>query len=109
MGGSSQSRGLRTVSRSVEAMATTNEEFTVLTSELPSVCHPDNCRYRGAVDRMRIEYDTKKANRDKGRCADNSKAQAVLGWKPTVSLRESLKNMINWITKHEGPDGLARH
>ncbi len=46
-----------------------------------------------------IQFDTSKPTGDKGRCADYSKAKNILGWEPTVSLNDGLKEMIEWISK----------
>lgn len=45
------------------------------------------------------EYDTTKPEGDKARCADYSKAKRVLGWEPTVSLEDGLKESYEWIEK----------
>ena len=44
-----------------------------------------------------IEYDTSKPEGDRGRCADYSKARDVLGWEPSVSLRDGLEGLYKWI------------
>ncbi|MCD8328856.1 MAG: NAD-dependent epimerase/dehydratase family protein [Ruminococcus sp.] len=44
-------------------------------------------------------FDTSKPEGDKARCADYSKAKAVLGWEPTVSLEQGLLESYNWIEK----------
>jgi GDP-D-mannose 3',5'-epimerase len=43
-----------------------------------------------------IEYDTSKPEGDRGRCADYSKARDVLGWEPSVSLRDGLEGLYKW-------------
>lgn len=45
------------------------------------------------------EYDLSKPEGDKARCADYSKAKRVLGWEPTVSLEDGLKESYEWIEK----------
>ena len=45
------------------------------------------------------EYDRTKPEGDKARCADYSKAKRVLGWEPTVSLEDGLKESYEWIEK----------
>ena len=45
------------------------------------------------------EYDITKPEGDKARCADYSKAKSVLGWEPTVSLEDGLKESYEWIEK----------
>jgi len=44
-----------------------------------------------------IFYDTSKPEGDKARSADYSKAKAILGWEPKVSLKDGLKAQYNWI------------
>ena len=44
-----------------------------------------------------IIYDTTKPEGDKARSADYSKAKAILGWEPKVSLREGLKSQYDWV------------
>ena len=45
-----------------------------------------------------IQYDTTKPEGDRGRCADYSKANKVLGWAPKVTLREGLEWLYTWIS-----------
>lgn len=44
-----------------------------------------------------VRFDTSKPEGDRGRCADYSKAQRVLGWKPSVSLQDGLGMLYKWI------------
>lgn len=44
-------------------------------------------------------FDISKPEGDKARCADYTKAKKVLGWEPTVSLEEGLRESYNWIEK----------
>ncbi len=44
-----------------------------------------------------IFYDTTKPEGDKARSADYSKAKAILGWEPKVSLEVGLKQQYEWI------------
>lgn len=44
-----------------------------------------------------INYDLSKPEGDKGRCADCTKAQTVLGWLPKVGLEEGLTKAYDWI------------
>ena len=44
-------------------------------------------------------YDISKPEGDKARCADYSKAKEILGWEPTVSLDEGLRESYTWIEK----------
>jgi nucleoside-diphosphate-sugar epimerase len=37
--------------------------------------------------------------------ASNAKAKEILGWTPTVSMREGLNHTINWINQHAPEDG----
>lgn len=47
--------------------------------------------------RIDIRYDVTKPEGDKGRCADCSKAEKVLGWKSKVGLEEGLRRTYQWI------------
>lgn len=42
-------------------------------------------------------YDTTKPEGDKARCADYSKAKAVLGWEPKVRLEDGLREQYEWV------------
>lgn len=44
-----------------------------------------------------IEYDLSKPVGDIGRCANYSKAQRVLGWFPSVSIKEGMNSLYHWI------------
>jgi nucleoside-diphosphate-sugar epimerase len=44
-----------------------------------------------------IFYDTSKPEGDKARSADYSKAKAILGWEPKVTLEEGLKQQYEWV------------
>jgi len=44
-----------------------------------------------------IKYDISKPEGDLGRCADYSKAKSILGWEPTVKLRDGLADLYQWI------------
>ena len=44
-------------------------------------------------------FDTTKPEGDKARCADYSKAKEILGWEPTISLDEGLRESYEWIEK----------
>lgn len=46
-----------------------------------------------------IEFDTTKPEGDRGRCADYSKAKAVLGWSPQVDLRTGLSQVYEWVAR----------
>lgn len=48
---------------------------------------------------IRPFYDTSKPEGDKARCADYTKAKEILGWEPTVSLEEGLREAYAWIEK----------
>lgn len=48
---------------------------------------------------IKAYYDTSKPEGDKARCADYSKAQRVLGWKPRRSLEDGLRQTYEWIEK----------
>lgn len=45
------------------------------------------------------KFDMTKPEGDKARCADYTKAKEVLGWEPTVSLEEGLRESYRWIEK----------
>lgn len=45
------------------------------------------------------KFDTTKPEGDKARCADYTKAKEILGWEPTVSLEEGLRESYRWIEK----------
>ena len=47
--------------------------------------------------KINAEYDTNKPEGDRGRCADYSKARRILGWEPTVGLREGLVRVYEWM------------
>lgn len=47
----------------------------------------------------RIHFDTTKPEGDRGRCADYAKARRVLGWSPTVTLRDGLADLYSWIER----------
>ena len=42
-------------------------------------------------------YDTTKPEGDKARCADYSKAKAILGWEPKVRLKDGLLEQYEWV------------
>jgi len=44
-------------------------------------------------------YDTTKPEGDKARCADYTKAKTILGWEPTISLEDGLRESYKWIEK----------
>ena len=46
-----------------------------------------------------IEYDITKPEGDFGRCADFSKAEKILGWKPQVTLEEGITKMWDFVTR----------
>lgn len=48
---------------------------------------------------IEIVYDTTKPEGDKARSADFSKARAILGWEPKVSLEEGLRKQYEWVKK----------
>lgn len=49
-------------------------------------------------------YDLSKPEGDKARCADYSKAEKILGWKPEVPLQEGLSEMYEWIVRRLSAD-----
>jgi GDP-D-mannose 3',5'-epimerase len=46
-----------------------------------------------------IKYDRSKPEGDKARSADYSKAKAILGWGPRVSLTDGIKQQYEWISQ----------
>ncbi len=44
-----------------------------------------------------VKYDTAKPEGDRGRCADFSKANKILGWEPKVELKDGLQQLYHWI------------
>jgi GDP-D-mannose 3',5'-epimerase len=46
---------------------------------------------------IEIQYDTTKPEGDRGRCADFSKANRILGWEPRVSLKEGIAELYDWV------------
>ena len=46
---------------------------------------------------IEIQYDSSKPEGDKGRCANYSKAKRVLGWEPSITLKEGLTSLYEWI------------
>jgi len=71
----------------------------------PNVCTSIGDAARTIVSivdpKIEIRFDASKPVGDRGRCADYSKATAVLGWEPTVSLEQGLRSMIEWIAGRE--------
>lgn len=55
-----------------------------------------------ADKKIEIYYDLTKPEGDKGRYADYSLAKEVLGWEPTVSLEEGLRETYNWVAELVG-------
>ncbi len=48
---------------------------------------------------IEIQYDVSKPEGDKGRRANSSKAEKVLGWKPRVSMEDGLRATYSWIKR----------
>jgi GDP-D-mannose 3',5'-epimerase len=48
---------------------------------------------------IEIRYDVSKPEGDKGRRANSSKAEKVLGWKPHVSMEDGLRATYSWIKR----------
>lgn len=51
---------------------------------------------------IRPFFDTSKPEGDKARSADYSKAKAILGWEPKVSLRDGLRQQYDWVKTQMG-------
>lgn len=49
---------------------------------------------------IKIHYDTSQPTGDLGRCADYSKAAAVLGWEPKVDMEFGLQTLYKWAEDH---------
>jgi GDP-D-mannose 3', 5'-epimerase len=54
---------------------------------------------------IKIVFDTTKPEGDKARAADFSKATRILGWKPSVSLEDGLKETYQWIESRIKEEG----
>ncbi len=54
-------------------------------------------------------FDISKAEGNKARCADYSKAERILGWKPKVGLEEGLRRCYEWIENNILEDGAKRN
>ena len=52
-------------------------------------------------------YDLSKPEGDKARCADYSKAQNILGWRPEVLLHDGLSEMYEWIVRRLADEDFA--
>jgi GDP-D-mannose 3', 5'-epimerase len=48
---------------------------------------------------IEIEFDLSAPEGDRGRCADFTKAQSVLGWSPGISLEDGLGRLYAWIER----------
>ena len=48
---------------------------------------------------INIRFDTSRPEGDRGRCADYSRAQEVIGWTPKVDMRSGLTDLYRWIEK----------
>ena len=46
---------------------------------------------------IELKYDTSKPEGDKGRCADYTRAQKLLGWKPRTDIRTGLTKLYKWV------------
>lgn len=53
-------------------------------------------------------FDISKPEGNKARCADYSKAERILGWRPKVGLEEGLRRCYEWIEKSILEDGAKR-
>jgi len=51
---------------------------------------------------LEVVFDLTKPSGDRGRCADWSKAQAVLGWQPRIALDHGIRDLADWIRQREG-------
>ena len=54
---------------------------------------------------IEIHYDVSRPEGDRGRCADFSKATAVLGWEPRVDLESGLASLYRWVEGRIGRSG----
>jgi GDP-D-mannose 3',5'-epimerase len=46
---------------------------------------------------LSLSFDSSKPEGDAGRCADYSRAREMLSWHPSVSLREGVESLWNWV------------
>ena len=51
-----------------------------------------------------IQYDLTKPEGDRGRCADYTRAEKVLGWQPRTELQDGLRELYSWINKVDASD-----
>ena len=51
-----------------------------------------------------IQYDLTKPEGDRGRCADYTRAEKVLGWQPRTELQDGLRELYSWIKKVDASD-----
>ena len=58
--------------------------------------------------RARIEERPVQAGEMRRTCADISKAQRLLGWKPTTDLETGLTRFVNWFRAHRGQSSIHR-
>jgi GDP-D-mannose 3', 5'-epimerase len=49
--------------------------------------------------KITIEFDVTKPEGDGGRCADYSKAMNILGWRPSIELKDGLRETYEWIQR----------
>lgn len=48
---------------------------------------------------IEIQYDVTKPEGDRGRCADYTKAEKILGWQPRTELKDGLRELYSWVDK----------
>ncbi len=49
---------------------------------------------------IEVRFDPSKPEGDRGRRADSSKAKAILGWEPRVTLEDGLARTYEWVASH---------
>lgn len=53
---------------------------------------------------IEIKYDLTKPEGDRGRCCDYTKAKDILGWSPTITINDGLRDLYEWAKGGAGYD-----
>lgn len=75
-----------------------NESFDIGTGRAHSVNELVRNIIKITNSKSKITHTNERLGDTQNTLADTSKARAVLGWRPKVSLAEGLKNYIQWVT-----------